>query len=76
LAVHPIGVPSAIGQELKAFVWDVLGEAAKILHGSLRLFENVHAGGGGHRIKHQVIVPSTGVPPKETILVLIWGIER
>ena len=27
LAAHPIGIPSAIGQELKAFVWDVLGEA-------------------------------------------------
>ena len=53
-----------------------IGEAAKIFHGGFRLFENVHAGGGGHRIEHQFIVPSAGVPPKESILVLISGIER
>ena len=52
-----------------------VGESAKIFHGGLRLFENIHAGGGGHRIEHQFIVPSAGVPPKETILVLIRGIE-
>ena len=52
-----------------------IGESAKIFHGSFRLFENIHAGGGGHRIEHQVIVESAGVPPKETILVLIRGIE-
>jgi len=52
-----------------------IGESAKIFHGGLRLFENIHAGGCGHRIEHQVIVPSAGVPPKETILVLISGIE-
>ena len=52
-----------------------IGEFAKIFHGGLRLFENVHAGGGGHRIEHQFIVPSAGVPPKESILVLISGIE-
>jgi hypothetical protein len=50
-------------------------EFAKIFHGGLRLFENVHAGGGGHRIEHQVIVPSAGVPTKETVLILISGIE-
>jgi hypothetical protein len=53
-----------------------IGEFAKIFHSGLRLFENVHAGGGGHRIEHQFIVPSAGVPPKESILVLIRGIER
>jgi len=52
-----------------------IGESAKIFHSGLRLFENVHAGGGGHRIEHQVIVPCAGVPPKESILVLISGIE-
>jgi hypothetical protein len=52
-----------------------IGESAKVFHGSFRLFENVHAGGCGHRIEHQVIVESAGVPPKETILVLISGIE-
>jgi len=52
-----------------------IGESAKIFHSGLRLFENVHAGGGGHRIEHQFIVPSAGVPPKESILVLISGIE-
>ena len=52
-----------------------IGESAKIFHGGFRLFENVHAGGGGHRIEHQVIVPSAGVPPKESILVLISRIE-
>ena len=52
-----------------------IGESAKIFHGGFRLFENVHAGGGGHRIEHQFIVPSAGVPPKESILVLISGIE-
>ena len=52
-----------------------IGEFAKIFHGGLRLFENVHAGGGGHRIEHQVIVVSAAVPAKETILVLKSGIE-
>ena len=52
-----------------------IGEFAKIFHGGLRLFENIHAGGGGHRIEHQFIVPCAGVPTKETILVLISGIE-
>ena len=52
-----------------------IGEFAKIFHGGLRLFENVHAGGGGHRIEHQVIVVSAAVPTKETILVLKSGIE-
>jgi hypothetical protein len=52
-----------------------IGESAKIFHGGLRFFENVHAGGGGHRIEHQVIVPSAGVPTKETVLILISGIE-
>jgi hypothetical protein len=53
-----------------------IGEAAKVFHGGLGLFENVHAGGGGHRIEHQFIVPSAGVSPKETVLILIRGIER
>jgi hypothetical protein len=53
-----------------------IGEPAKIFHGGHRLFENIHAGGGGHRIEHQFIVPSAGVPTKKTILVLIRGIER
>ena len=53
-----------------------VGESAKIFHSGLSLFENVHAGGGGHRIEHQVIVPSAGVPTKETVLILISGIER
>jgi hypothetical protein len=48
---------------------------AKVFHGGLGLFENVHAGGGGHRIEHQFIVPSAGVPTKETVLILISGIE-
>jgi hypothetical protein len=50
-------------------------EFAKIFHGGFGLFENIHAGGGGHRIEHQVIVPSAGVPTKETVLILISGIE-
>jgi hypothetical protein len=29
-----------------------IGESAEVLHGGLRLFENIHAGGGGHRIEH------------------------
>jgi hypothetical protein len=29
-----------------------VGESAKIFHGGLGLFENIHAGGGGHRIEH------------------------
>jgi hypothetical protein len=29
-----------------------IGQPAKIFHGGLRLFENVHAGGCGHRIEH------------------------
>jgi len=37
-----------------------IGEFAKIFHGGLRLFEDVHAGGGGHRIEHQVIVIRVG----------------
>jgi hypothetical protein len=52
-----------------------IGKSAKIFHGRLRLSKNIHAGRGGHRIEHQVIVPSAGVPPKETILVLKSGIE-
>jgi len=52
-----------------------IGESAKIFHGGLRLFENVHARRGGHRLEHQFIVESAGVSPKETILVLIRGIE-
>ena len=52
-----------------------IGEFSKIFHGGLRLFENVHAGGGGHRIEHQFIVESAGVPTKETVLILIKGIE-
>jgi hypothetical protein len=52
-----------------------IGESAKIFHGGFGLFENVHAGGGGHRIEHQVIVPSAGVPTKKTVLILISGIE-
>jgi hypothetical protein len=48
---------------------------AKIFHGGFRLFENVHAGGGSHRIEHQVIVIGVGEPSKETIFVLIIGIE-
>jgi hypothetical protein len=53
-----------------------IGESAKIFHRGFSLFENIYAGGGSHRIEHQVIVPSAGVPPKEAILVLIRGIER
>ena len=52
-----------------------IGELTQVFQSGFRLFENVHAGGGGHRIEHQVIVPSAGVPPEETILVLISGIE-
>jgi hypothetical protein len=52
-----------------------IGESAKIFHGGLCFFENVHAGGGGHRIEHQFIVPSAGVPTKETVLILIRGVE-
>jgi hypothetical protein len=52
-----------------------IGEFAKIFHSGLRLFENVRAGGGGHRIEHQVIVIRVGESPKETILVLIIGID-
>jgi hypothetical protein len=52
-----------------------IGEPAKIFHSGLGLFEDVHAGGGGHRIEHQVIVPSAGVPTKKTVLILISGIE-
>ena len=52
-----------------------IGEFAKIFHGGFRLFENVYAGGGSHRIEHQFIVISAGVTPKESILILISGIE-
>jgi hypothetical protein len=52
-----------------------IGEFAKVFHGGFRLFENVHAGGGGHRIEHQFIVESAGVPAKKTVLILISGIE-
>ena len=52
-----------------------IGEFAKIFHGGLRLFENVYAGGGGHRLEHQFIVISTGVTPKKTVLILVSGIE-
>jgi hypothetical protein len=53
-----------------------IGEFAKIFHSGLRLFENVHAGGGGHRIEHEFIVPRYGPSPKETIFILIIGIDR
>ena len=53
-----------------------IGEFAKIFHSGLRLFEDIHAGGGGHRIEHQVIVIRVRESPKETILVLIIGIDR
>ena len=52
-----------------------VGESAKIFHGGLRLFKNVHAGGGGHRLEHQFIVEGAGVPAKKTVLILISGIE-
>ncbi len=52
-----------------------IGEFAKIFHSGLRFFEDVHAGGGGHRVEHQVIVIRVGESPKETICVLIRGIE-
>jgi len=52
-----------------------IGEFAKIFHSGLRLFEDVHAGGGGHRIEHQVIIRSKVKTPKKTILVLIKRIE-
>jgi hypothetical protein len=52
-----------------------VGEFAKIFHGGFRLFENVHAGGGGHRIEHEIIVIRHGPSPKETVLILISGIE-
>ena len=52
-----------------------IGESSKIFHGGLRLFENIHAGRRGHRLEHQFIVESAGVSSKETILVLIRGIE-
>jgi hypothetical protein len=52
-----------------------IGESTKIFHGGLGLFENVHAGGSGHRIEHQLIVPSAGVSTKETVLILISRIE-
>jgi hypothetical protein len=52
-----------------------IGESAKVFHRGFRLFENVHAGGGGHRIEHEVIVIRHGPSTKETILVLIRGIE-
>ena len=52
-----------------------ISESAKIFHRSFSLSENIHTGGGGHRIEHQFIVISAGVPPKESILVLISGIE-
>jgi hypothetical protein len=52
-----------------------VGESAKILHGGFRLLENVHAGGGGHRVEHQIIVIRVGESTKETICVLIRWIE-
>jgi hypothetical protein len=52
-----------------------IGESAKIFHGGLRLFENIHTGGGGHRIEQQVIVEAEIVAPKKTVFVLIRGIE-
>jgi hypothetical protein len=48
---------------------------AKIFHGGLRLFENIYAGRSSHRIEHQVIVIRERESPKETIWVLIRGIE-
>jgi hypothetical protein len=53
-----------------------IGEFAKIFHSGLRLFEDIHAGGSGHRIEHQVIVIRVGESPKETKFVLKRGIER
>ena len=50
-------------------------EFAKIFHGDLRLFKSVHAGGGGHRVEHQIIVIRVGESTKETICVLIRWIE-
>lgn len=52
-----------------------IGQATKVSQGDLSFFENVHAGGGGHRIEHEVIVPSAGVPAKETVFILEKGIE-
>jgi hypothetical protein len=52
-----------------------IGESAKIFHGGFGLFENTHAGGGGHRIEQQVIVEAEIVAPKKTVFVLIRGIE-
>ena len=53
-----------------------IGQLTQVFQSGLRLFENVHAGGGGHRIEHQVIVPRAVVPAKETILILEGWIER
>ena len=57
-----------------------IGELTQVGQGDLNFFENVHAGGGGHRIEHEVIVPRAGVPPKETVLILEirvkWKDER
>jgi len=53
-----------------------IGEFAKIFHSGFRLFEDIHAGGSGHRIEHQVIVIRVGESPKETKFVLKRGIER
>jgi hypothetical protein len=52
-----------------------IGESTKIFHGGFRLFENVHAGGGGHRIEHEFIVARYRPSTKKTIFVLIKGIE-
>jgi hypothetical protein len=34
LAAHLIGIPSVIAQELKAFVWDVLGDVGDEVAGA------------------------------------------
>jgi len=52
-----------------------IGESAKIFHGGLGLFEDIHACRRGQRIEHEIIVIRHGPSPKETILILISGIE-
>jgi len=52
-----------------------IGESAKIFHGGLGLFEDIHAGRRGQRIEHEIIVIRHGPSPKESILILISGIE-
>jgi len=50
-------------------------EFAKIFHCGLCLFENVHAGGGGHRIEHQVVEASNCKTTEEVVLILKVGIK-